>query len=333
MYTDFYGLTGRPFQLTPDPRFYVDTATHRKAMAYLSYGLSQSEGFIVITGEVGAGKTMLVGRLMETIDRSKLVAAKIVTTQVDAGDMLSLVANAFGVPTEGLKKAEILTRLEAVLRNHHREGRRALLVVDEAQNLPIPSLEELRMLSNFQEGNEALLQTFLLGQPEFRDRLATSPELEQLRQRVIASHHLEPMGRDELPDYIRARLRLCGWTDDPAFTAGAFDAMYRYSGGVPRRLNNLAARILLFGALEERHVIDEFAVNEVAEDMKRDTAPGQPASTSATGGPEPKSPRAGAGAGADVARRLAAVEKRASAHDEAIRALLKIVGELGGSGK
>lgn len=328
MYTDFYGLTGRPFQLTPDPRFYVDTATHRKAMAYLSYGLSQSEGFIVITGEVGAGKTMLVGRLMESIDRSKLVAAKIVTTQVDARDMLCLVATAFGVETAGLEKAQVLSKLEAVLRAHHREGRRALLVVDEAQNLPIPSLEELRMLSNFQEGNEALLQTFLLGQPEFRDRLASSNELEQLRQRVIASHHLEPMARSELPDYIRSRLSLCGWKDDPAFTTGAFDRMYDYSGGVPRRLNSLAARILLFGELEERHVIDEAAVIEVAEDMKRDQAPGAaPAPSPAA---EPAAPRRAA-ASSDVAKRLAAVEKRASAHDEAIRALLKIVGELGGT--
>ena len=324
MYTDFYGLTGRPFQLTPDPRFYVDTATHRKAMAYLSYGLSQSEGFIVITGEIGAGKTMLVGRLMETIDRSKLVAAKIVTTQVDANDMLSLVASAFGVPTDGLDKAALLNRLESVLRAHHREGRRALLVVDEVQNLPNSALEELRMLSNFQEGNEALLQTFLLGQPEFRDRLASSPDLEQLRQRVIASHHLEPMARAELPDYIRTRLTLCGWSGDPAFTASAFEAMYTYSGGVPRRLNNLAARILLFGALDERHVIDEAAVREVIDDMTSDQLPSTSETIiehSSAGTPSDNG---------DLARRLAAVEKRASAHDEAIRALLKIVDEFGG---
>lgn len=324
MYTDFYGLTGRPFQLTPDPRFYVDTATHRKAMAYLSYGLSQSEGFIVVTGEIGAGKTMLVGRLMESIDRSKLVAAKIVTTQVDPGDMLCLVASAFGLETGGLDKSSILNKLEAFLRANHRDGRRSLLVVDEVQNLPNPSLEELRMLSNFQEGNEALLQTFLLGQPEFRERLATAPELEQLRQRVIASHHLEPMARDELPDYIRTRLNLCGWKGDPAFTASAFEAMYDYTGGVPRRLNNLAARVLLFGALEERHVIDEFAVNEVIDDMASDqTATPKPeqAAEPASGATVPDS---------GLGKRMTALERRASAHDEAIRALVRIVDELGG---
>ncbi len=327
MYTDFYGLTGRPFQLTPDPRFYVDTATHRKAMAYLSYGLSQSEGFIVVTGEIGAGKTMLVGRLMDSIDRSKLVAAKIVTTQVDAKDMLCMVATAFGVETKDQEKSTVLNRLEAVLRTHHSEGRRALLVVDEAQNLPEESLEELRMLSNFQEGNDALLQTFLLGQPEFRDKLANSPNLEQLRQRVIASHHLEPMAPEELPDYVRSRLKMCGWHNDPAFTDGAFKAMYTHSGGVPRRLNNLAARLLLFGALEERHVIDENAVNEVIDDLKQDQTPGGPAPAS--------EPAAGKGAAAnrDHTRRIAALERRVSAHDEAIRAMLKIVGEIAGDRK
>ncbi|MDO9487135.1 MAG: AAA family ATPase, partial [Sphingomonadaceae bacterium] len=135
MYTDFYQLSGRPFQLTPDPRFYFDTETHRKAMAYLTYGLSQGEGFIVITGDVGAGKTTLVGHLMETIDRSKLVAAKIVTTQLDADSMLTMVAMAFGVASDNADKATILSRLENYLHTQHRDGRRVLLIVDEAQNL------------------------------------------------------------------------------------------------------------------------------------------------------------------------------------------------------
>lgn len=208
MYTDFYQLSGRPFQLTPDPHFYFDTATHRKAMAYLTYGLSQGEGFIIITGDIGAGKTTLVGHLMETIDRSRLVAAKIVTTQLDADSMLKMVATAFGIPIDGADKSGVLIRIEQYLRSHHREGRRVLLIVDEAQNLPIAALEELRMLSNFQEGTQALLQIFLLGQPEFRDQLASSIELEQLRQRVIATHHLEPMAREELPEYIANRLTL-----------------------------------------------------------------------------------------------------------------------------
>ncbi|MFN3287073.1 MAG: AAA family ATPase, partial [Sphingomonadaceae bacterium] len=143
MYTDYYKLTGRPFQLTPDPRFYFDTATHRKAMAYLTYGLQQGEGFIIITGEIGSGKTTLVGHLMESIDPAKLVAAKIVTTQLDADSTLRMVATAFGMAVEGLDKSQILTRIEHFLRSHHRDGRRVLLIVDEVQNLPVAALEEL----------------------------------------------------------------------------------------------------------------------------------------------------------------------------------------------
>ncbi len=279
MYTDFYGLSGRPFQLTPDPRFYFDTATHRKAMAYLTYGMAQGEGFIIITGDVGAGKTTLVGHMMESIDKKKLVAAKVVTTQLDADNMLKMVASAFGMAVDGMEKAQILTRIEHFLRQHHKDGRRVLLIVDEAQNLPISALEELRMLSNFQQGERALMQTFLLGQPEFRDKLAMSDELEQLRQRVIATHHLEPMSAEELPGYVEHRMALCGWKGDPSFTQDAYEAMFDYSGGVPRRLNNLASRVLLFGALEECHEIDARVVNEVIDDLRKDNTP--------TTGPKP----------------------------------------------
>jgi len=317
MYTDFYQLSGRPFQLTPDPHFYFDTETHRKAMAYLTYGLSQGEGFIVITGDVGAGKTTLVGHLMETIDRSKLLAAKIVNTQLDADSMLRMVAIAFGVSSEGADKATLISRLEKFLHTQHRDGRRVLLIVDEAQNLPVGALEELRMLSNFQEGTDALLQIFLLGQPEFRDQLASSDELEQLRQRIIATHHLEPMARDELPDYVAHRLNLCGWNGRPTFTQGAFDAMYDYSGGVPRRLNNLASRILLLGALEQRDDIDEALVSEVVEDLRSDNVP-----TPAT---RPAAPDALSG---DMARRLAGLETSVRSHDRALRQIVDVIDEL-----
>ena len=346
MYTDFYGLTGRPFQLTPDPRFYFDTHTHRKAMAYLTYGLAQGEGFIIITGDVGAGKTTLVGHLMETIDKSKLVAAKVVTTQLDADNMLKMVANAFGMAVEGLDKSALLNRIEHFLRGHHREGRRVLLIVDEAQNLPIAALEELRMLSNFQQGDRALLQTFLLGQPEFRDQLTTSPELEQLRQRVIATHHLEPMSVEELPDYVRHRLTLCGWNGDPSFTDAAFDAMFDYSGGVPRRLNNLCSRILLFGALEERHEIDEDVVNEVIDDLRKDNTPStgpKPVVSSAAplssigpmaGNVPPKMQTAapagglnGGHADLEILRRLETLEHYVRSHDRTIRQILQVLSD------
>ncbi len=270
MYDQFYGLQGRPFQLTPDPHYYFESATHRKALSYLGYGLAQGEGFIVITGDIGAGKTTLVGHLMQTIDPARLTAVKIVSTQVEGDDMLRLAAQSFGLHTDGLSKAAILQQVEGLLHAQARAGRRSLLIVDEAQNLPVSAIEELRMLSNFQLGGQSLLQIFLLGQPEFRD-LLKSPQLEQLRQRVIATHHLEPMMANEVEPYMLHRLAIAGWNGNPAFTQGAFSALYAATGGVPRRLNALASRVLLLGAIEQLHVIDEDVVGAVVADLGLDS--------------------------------------------------------------
>jgi len=242
-------------------------------MAYLGYGLAQGEGFIVITGEIGTGKTTLVGHLMETIDSQRLTAIKIVSTQVEGDDMLRLAAQGMGLASDGIEKAQLLDRVERALTDQARSGKRTLLIVDEAQNLPTSALEELRMLSNFQSGGQALLQIFLLGQPEFRARLNGSERLEQLRQRVIATHHLEPMGANEIEPYIVHRLSLVGWQNNPRFTPAAYAEMYRESDGVPRRLNALASRVLLFGAIEQLAVIDGADVTAVIADMRGDDAP------------------------------------------------------------
>ncbi|MFM9827395.1 MAG: AAA family ATPase [Sphingomonas sp.] len=272
MYDDHYGLRGRPFQLTPDPRFWFESATHRKAMAYLGYGLSQGEGFIVVTGDIGAGKTTLVGHLMASIDREQLHVIKLVSTQIDADDLLRLVAHGLDVDCAGLVKAQLLDRIERQLHAVARTGRRTLLIVDEAQALAISALEELRMLSNFQAGGHALLQIFMLGQPDFRERLNGSSRLEQLRQRIIAIHHLEPMGRREIEPYVLHRLQVVGWEGRPNFTADAFDALFDGSDGVPRRLNQLAGRVMLFGAVEGCEVIDANVVNTVIADIAGDHA-------------------------------------------------------------
>ena len=155
MYDQFYGFTGRPFQLTPDPSFYFESGTHRKAMSYLGYGLAQGEGFIVITGDVGAGKTTLVGHLMNTIDPTRLTAVKLVSTQVEGDDLLRLVAEQFGLDWEGESKAELLRSMEQYLREQARAGRRTLLIVDEGQNLAISALEELRRFSCSASPNSA----------------------------------------------------------------------------------------------------------------------------------------------------------------------------------
>ena len=271
MYDQFYGFSGRPFQLTPDARFYFESGTHRKAMSYLGYGLAQGEGFIVITGEIGSGKSTLVAYLMDTIDKSRLNAVQLVSTRVGGDDLLRLVAQQFELPSEGISKAELLQSIEFYLHDQARQGKRSLLIVDEAQNLEEGALEELRMLSNFQLGGHPLLQIFLLGQPEFRDIVQYSPYLEQLRQRVIATHHLTAMEPHEIEPYIMHRLTKVGWAGSPRFVGDAFYEMYAYSQGIPRKLNVLASRVLLLGALEGLHEFNGADIRAVVDDMVGDT--------------------------------------------------------------
>jgi putative secretion ATPase (PEP-CTERM system associated) len=266
MYETYYGLSAKPFRLRPDPHFFYGSKGHKRAMAYLDYGLSQGEGFIVITGEVGAGKTTLVRNLLNNLPSEQIVAAHIVNTHLDSDDTLRMVVSAFGLAYENASKADLLTRLEQFLRAVDREGRRALLIVDEAQNLTARTVEELRMLSNFQTDDRSLLQTFLLGQPEFRTTLH-SPSMSQLRQRVIASYHLGPMDAPETQAYIEHRLTTVGWNGDPAFSAGAHAAIFAYTGGIPRKTNTLCDRLMLMGYLEELHAFSEDDVNTVIRDI------------------------------------------------------------------
>ena len=270
MFNDFYGLTGRPFQLTPDPTFYFESLTHRKALSYLSYGLAQGEGFVVITGEVGAGKSTLVAHLMATIDPARLTAAQIVTSKLDGEELVHVVAQAFGLIVDGHDKASALGAIEAFLHDEARAGRRCLLVVDESQNLALDALEELRMLSNFQLGAHPLLQTLLLGQPEFRDTIQEHPQLEQLRQRVIAAHHLEAMELGEIQPYIEHRLKCVGWTGNPKFDQRVYTELYEASGGVPRRINQICNRLMMLGAVDQRSRIDGAMLSQVLEELELD---------------------------------------------------------------
>lgn len=267
MYEEYYGLNARPFALAPDPDFYFESVTHKKALSYLGYGLSQGEGFVVITGEIGAGKSTLVAHLMKKIDPARLTAAQIVTSALESKDLLSVVANAFGIDLPSGDKPRALGAIEAFLHDEAREGRRCLLIVDEAQNLSIGALEELRMLSNFQLGAHPLLQTLLLGQPEFRQKIETQ-SLEQLRQRVIASHHLAPMEQDEVEEYVLHRLRVVGWDGRPDFADEVFPALYEASEGVPRRINQICQRLMLAASVEETDAIDLAMFERVFDEME-----------------------------------------------------------------
>ncbi len=271
MYTEFYKFSGRPFNLTPDHRFFYGSQTHKRAMAYLVYGLNAAEGFVVVTGDIGTGKSTLVDHLLSLIDGSQYVAAKVVTTQIDANDTLRMVASAFGIQQEGADKATLLRRLESFLISSHKAGRRILLFIDESQNLPAPSLEELRMLSNIQISGVSPLQVFLLGQPQFRNTLGRE-DLVQLRQRVIASHHLAPMDAGETRSYVEHRLHLVGWNNDPEFMPEAFSKIYEYTSGVPRQINLLCSRILMYGMLEGQHRITGDTVERVRREMMEEIA-------------------------------------------------------------
>ena len=270
MFTKFYNLRAEPFLLTPDERFYFESSVHAQAMAHLTYGLTRGEGFIVITGDVGAGKTTLVKRLIATIDPKKIVAAHVVTTLLSGHDLLHMVAAAYGLENLPQDKSGLLLRLQAFFNETHQQGRRALLIVDEAQNLSETALEELRMLSNFQVDNAAPFQSFLVGQPQFR-RVIASNSLEQLRQRVIASYHLGPLSSPECAQYLMHRLAQVGWTGDPKFEASAMGALYRHSGGIPRRINTLGSRLMILGFLDELHTFTAEDVNRVAADLANET--------------------------------------------------------------
>jgi len=271
MYEAFYGLKNKPFQLNPDPSFYFGSKQHRRAKAYLDYGVSRNEGFIVITGEIGAGKTTLLRALIDGLHGSNVVVGHLVTTQLGAEDTLRMVGASFGFKVKDVPKSELLITLEAFLISQTTKGKRCLLIVDEAQNLTPRAVEELRMLSNFQYGNQALMQSFLVGQPEFREILQR-PEMEQFRQRVAATCHIGPLDLDETQHYIEHRLKCAGATDKPRFSPEAFEAIYKASGGIPRRINSVCDRVLLAGFLAGKTHLELSDVDEVVKEFAQEAA-------------------------------------------------------------
>lgn len=269
MQIDCYGLREHPFQMTPDARLFFPSTVHSRAYAHLLFGLSQHEGFVVVTGEVGAGKTTLIERLCAELAPNGHAVARVMTTQMEAEDLLRLVAVAFGA-TPADNKAETLRAIVGKLwegistRNLHH-----VLIVDEAQALPVAALEELRMLSNITEGKDALLQVVLMGQPQLRRTLAR-PDLDQLRQRVIAAYHLGTLTREETHAYVSHRMSSVGWTGSPYWKEGALDLVYHYTDGIPRRINRLCSRVLLAGSLDQSPVLTPELVEATALELEQD---------------------------------------------------------------
>lgn len=275
MYESYYKLSGKPFQLAPDPFFFFGSSTHKRALAYLKYGLSQGEGFIVVTGDVGTGKSTLVRTLFASLEgKDDVVAAELINTQLNSTDILRMVAAAFGLAHKDNKKSSLLKNLENFFKSRNRDGKRCMLVVDEAQNLPFETIEELRMLSNIVDNGRTLLQIFLLGQTEFRENLR-APVLDQVRQRVTASYHLAHLDGEETQAYIEHRLGKVDWDKNPSFTAEAFQLIYDFSEGVPRVINTTCDRLMLYGFLEEKTRIDGEIVKLVTEEINAENYVGK----------------------------------------------------------
>jgi len=318
VYDKFYRLSGIPFLLTPDTRFFFGSTGHSRAISHLVYGLAQEEGFIVITGEVGAGKTTLVEQLWSQLDRNTYVIARVVTTQVSGDDLLRLAMANFGLgETPGTDKATLLRRFEHMVRDQRRAGRRCLLVVDEVQNLSLAALEELRMLSNITVDGRASVQTILLGQPQFRPILA-SRDVEQLRQRVLASYHLGPLSEAETRLYIEHRLKMVGWEGDPHWEEEAFAAVHRHTGGIPRRINTLCSRVLLYGSIEEAHTVSGAMVDTTAAELDQDLGAGL--------APSPGFADTAAAAQDDLMRRIESLEHMAARQERMFRRVLDLLG-------
>ncbi len=288
MYQAFYKLEGKPFQLTPDSAMLFPSKAHKRAMAYLLYGLEQGEGFVMITGAVGTGKTLLIQKLLEELAHRDVAMASIASANLGGEDILPAVASAFNLSYEGRSKEALLQDLKQhliTLRDRHAQ---ALLVVDEAQTLTPAALEMLRILSNLEVKGRALLQIFLVGQTELRS-LIINNRMEQLRQRVIASHRLEPMGEEESLAYIMHRLHAVGWNHDPQLAPEIFDSVYHASSGIPRRINLIMDRLLLHGFLEELHDLDQTVLTIVLDEI-RDEMPDMPLTLEAPALPDNPGP-------------------------------------------
>jgi len=271
MYLEFFGLARQPFQLTPDVQFFFDSRVHKRALATIIYGLSKKEGFVVVTGEVGSGKTTLIEYLIASPSVQDVAIARISTTQLGSDTLLEMIAGELGLSQrgDGRSKAWYLRELNEQFLRTAKTGRNVLLIVDEVQNLSPDSLEELRMLSNFQAREQPLVQMLLVGQPEFRQRLA-GQECEQIRQRVIASYHLVPLTEGEIPVYIEHRMKQAGYDGPAPFTRRAYRRIQEETGGLPRKINRLCDRLLLYGYLEETRQLDGAAVDAVIAEMRQE---------------------------------------------------------------
>jgi len=268
MYRSFFNLTCKPFDLIPNPDFMFLSKTHKKAITYLDYGIRERAGFILLTGEVGSGKTTII-REMINKHLQRVVLAKVFNTKVNSEQLLSMINDDFDLPVQGKDKIELLRDLNHFLVEQYGKGNLPVLIIDEAQNLPPETLEEIRMLSNLETSDSKLLQIILVGQPELRTLLA-KPELRQLRQRISIQCNLQPLNRQEVEEYILHRLQVAGNRDALHFTPPALDLIFIYCGGIPRLINIICDFLLLAAFAEEVRDVDEEMIRDIVGDLDFD---------------------------------------------------------------
>lgn len=254
MYLEYYGLKEPPFDITPNPRFLFYSAKHREAFNHLLYGIRERKGFVQLTGEVGAGKTTLCRAMLEQLGEN-FETALILNPVLDADGLMKAIAMEFGLPVKGLDRLEILASINHFLLTLVEQGRDAVLIIDEAQDLTNELLEQVRLLSNLETDDRKLLQIVLMGQPELRDRL-DDYRLRQLRQRITVRYHLRPLRFNELGLYVQHRISVSGGRGGPYFTTPALWRIHRYSQGIPRLVNALCDKCLLAGFVQQRDRID-----------------------------------------------------------------------------
>jgi general secretion pathway protein A len=262
MYTKFYGLKCKPFELLPDPRFLYASKNHDLALTHLEYGITDNKGFIVLTGDVGTGKTTLINFFLSKII-TDVNTALIFNTNLDPTTFLEMVVKDFGVHTPDTRRSTLYDSLYQFLLDEHIHGRRSVLIIDEAQNMPQETLEEVRMLSNFETEDSYLLQIIMAGQPQLRQRL-NDPELAQLTQRISVYYHLAPLGKSDISRYIKHRLKVTGHTSpDSLFTSDAIEKIYEYTNGVPRLISSICDTALVYGYADEIKTIDANIIKQV----------------------------------------------------------------------
>jgi general secretion pathway protein A len=268
VYLQFYGLKEKPFGATPDPRFLYLAPSHREALAQLVYGVQEKKGFLVLTGEVGTGKTTLLHALLGRFDANTAVSF-VFNSTLGVDGILEYALEDFGIPAAGQTRAQRLVALNGFLVERRRAGQNTVLIIDEAQNLDNASLEQIRLLSNFETPTDKLLQILLVGQPELRDRLAV-PELRQLKQRMALRCQIQPLSEDETAGYIRARLRIAGARDGGIFEPEAMARVAEFAGGIPRVINAVCDHSLLIGYADQSRRIDEDIVEEAIRYLEED---------------------------------------------------------------